>query len=223
MLTNVLDTITLNKNGVEIGGPSLQTGTLLYKNALNFDNVVFSNKTVWSSHDSTYQYYPGKHGKMIINDGVCISDVTNEVYDFLFASHCLEHIANPLKALYEWLRIIKTGGYIILILPEKSRCFDRTRNVTELATLIKQYQNNVGEDDLSSLHEILTHYDLNIDYGGGTFVEFIKRSLDNFNNRCLHHYVYSPELLKQICEYINCEFIFTETHGLDIWFIIRKK
>jgi SAM-dependent methyltransferase len=42
------------------------------------------------------------------------------IYDFCFASHVLEHIANPLKALQGWIRIVKPGGHIILVLPEKN-------------------------------------------------------------------------------------------------------
>ena len=29
--------------------------------------------------------------------------------------------------------------------------------------------------------------------------QFTKRSLDKFTNRCIHHYVYNPDLLMQIC------------------------
>jgi len=31
-------------------------------------------------------------------------------YDFLLASHCLEHMANPLCAFQEWLRVLKKKG-----------------------------------------------------------------------------------------------------------------
>jgi len=56
----------------------------------------------------------------------------------------LEHIANPLKAINEWLRIIKNGGYVIIIVPEKSCCFDHKRNYSKFSTLLSQYEKNVG-------------------------------------------------------------------------------
>ena len=63
--------------------------------------VIFSDDTVWSKHpDKKYRYSHGKVGEVIINDGTDISDVSDNTYDFLFASHTLEHIANPLKALF---------------------------------------------------------------------------------------------------------------------------
>ena len=49
MLINILSDITLNKIGVEIGGPS-DTGEILYKNSKNIDNIVFSKNTIWGNH-----------------------------------------------------------------------------------------------------------------------------------------------------------------------------
>jgi len=222
ILAQILENVAVNKTGVEIGGPS-ETGAIIYRSATQMDNVIFSRETVWSSHSSSaYNYYPGKTGNVIINDAVNITNVGDAAYDFIFSSHCLEHIANPIKALKEWLRIIKTGGHVILILPEKTRCFDHKREVSKFSTLLSQYEKNVGEDDLSTLPEILKNHDLAMDPPAGDLGSFTRRSLDNYNNRCLHHYVYSPELLVEICKYLGCEFIYTVTCGLDIWFIMKK-
>jgi SAM-dependent methyltransferase len=221
MLNNLLTAITKNKFGVEIGGPS-GTGKVIYKNATLLDNVIFSNNTVWSTHTSTYNYYPNKQGNVIINDAVDISKVNNESYDFVFASHCLEHIANPLKAVQEWLRILKPDGHMIIIVPEKSVCFDHKREYSLFSTLLSQYEKNVGEDDLSTLTEILEKHDLSMDPPAGDIASFTKRSLDNYNNRCLHHYVYNPKLLYDICVYFKCRALYTVTEGLNIWFIMKK-
>ena len=222
ILNNILSNITLDKTGIEIGGPS-PTGEILYKNASKIDNVIFSNNTVWSFHTNEYNYYHNKKGKVIINDATNIMEVENECYDFVFSSHSLEHIANPLKAINEWLRIIKNNGHIIIIVPEKSACFDHKRDYSKFSTLLSQYEKNVGEDDLSTLPEILLNHDLSMDSAAGDLGAFTKRSLDNLNNRCLHHYVYNNELLMDICKYFNCEFVYNETRGIHRWFIIKKR
>lgn len=67
------------------------------------------------------------------------------------------------------------------------------------------------------------YHDLSMDSPAGNLEEFAKRSLDNFNNRCLHHYVYNDELLMEICDHFKCEFIYNETQGLDRWFIMKNK
>lgn len=223
MLENILQHITNNKRGVEIGGPSHCTATVIYQNADTIDNVIFSRETTWSTHSNDdYLYYYYKKGRVIINDAVNITNVQNEVYDFCFSSHCLEHIANPLKAIREWLRIVKNNGYIIIIVPEKNLCFDHKRNYTEFNRLLTQYEKDVGEDDLSTLDEILANHDLSMDPPAGNLEQFRQRSLNNYHNRCLHHFVYSPDLLMQICNYFKCEFVYTQTNGLDIWFVMKK-
>lgn len=221
MLNYILNQITINKIGVEIGGPS-ETGTVIYENATSLDNVIFSKNTIWSCHTDEYHYFQDKTGKIIVNDAVQITQVDNNCYDFCFSSHSFEHIANPLKAISEWLRIIKPSGYIIIVVPEKSMCFDHNREYSKFSTLLSQYEKNVGEDDLSTLDEILLLHDLTMDAPAGCFESFKDRSLDNFNNRCLHHYVYDDELLMEICNYFGCEFTYKETIGLNRWFIMKK-
>ena len=63
MLHDILKEITSDKIGVEIGGPS-GTGTVIYQNATNMDNVIFSNNTIWSNHTDEYNYYDGKKAKL---------------------------------------------------------------------------------------------------------------------------------------------------------------
>ena len=220
MLHTLLANISHTKYGAEIGGPSASNA--LYEHSNSMDNIVFSKNTIWKDHSDVFEYYPNKSGKVIINDAVNITNVKDTTYDFVFASHCLEHIANPLKAMCEWSRIVKPDGYIVLILPEKSECFDHRRHVSSFSQLLSQYNKNVGEDDLSTLPEILENHDLSLDTPAGNFEQFKSRSLDNFNNRCLHHYVYSPDLLREICAFLKFEFIYTETKGLDIWCIMKK-
>jgi SAM-dependent methyltransferase len=221
MLDETLVNVTKDKVGVEIGGPS-GTGNVIYKHAAILDNIVFSNDTVWANHTEKYNYYPNKQGNVIINDAVSISKVSDNAYDFVFSSHCLEHIANPMKAVQEWLRILKPEGHLIIVVPEKSHCFDHQREYSSFSTLLSQYEKNVGEDDLSTLQEILRKHDLRLDPWAGSFENFTKRSLDNYKNRCLHHYVYNPKLLNEICAYFKCKGIYTITNGLNIWFIMQK-
>jgi ubiquinone/menaquinone biosynthesis C-methylase UbiE len=35
---------------------------------------------------------------------------TNESVDFVINSHVLEHFFDPIKAIQEWLRVVKKGG-----------------------------------------------------------------------------------------------------------------
>lgn len=37
--------------------------------------------------------------------------------DFVYSSHVLEHMVDPLATLKQWWRVLKVGGYLILYLP----------------------------------------------------------------------------------------------------------
>ncbi len=40
-------------------------------------------------------------------------------YDFVFSSHCLEHMNDPKKAILEWWHIVTPGGYLFIIVPDE--------------------------------------------------------------------------------------------------------
>jgi hypothetical protein len=72
------------------------------------------------------------------------------------------------------------------------------------------------------LNEILQNHDLSMDLPAGDLNSFTERSLQNFNNRCLHHYVYDDQLLMHICNFFKCEVIYSETKEINRWFIMKK-
>lgn len=55
-----------------------------------------------------------------IDDAVDLKIFSSASLDFVFSSHLLEHIEDTEKALKEWWRVIKPGGYLVLYLPDKS-------------------------------------------------------------------------------------------------------
>jgi SAM-dependent methyltransferase len=52
-------------------------------------------------------------------DAQKMEGVADESYDFVFSSHCLEHLHDPVEAIRNWLRIVKADGYIVFALPEE--------------------------------------------------------------------------------------------------------
>jgi predicted SAM-dependent methyltransferase len=43
--------------------------------------------------------------------------IDDETYDWVTACHILEHLDNTIGALYEWQRVLKTGGKLGIIVP----------------------------------------------------------------------------------------------------------
>jgi SAM-dependent methyltransferase len=42
--------------------------------------------------------------------------------DFVYSAHVLEHLDFPLIAIPEWLRVLKSGGYLVMIVPNIDHC-----------------------------------------------------------------------------------------------------
>lgn len=225
-----LKQVILNGKGLEIGGPSqvfADNGILpIYQSIKLLDNSNFSNHTLWNTQQEGYHYcysHSQKIGYQYILDGIEMGTIPSCSYDFILSSHVLEHIANPIKALYEWKRILNENGYLILLLPHKDGTFDRLRPSSTIEHLIEDYHNNIDENDLTHLDEILNLHDLSFDSGVNSFEEFKLRSLNNFENRALHHHVFTTKLAIKIIDYIQMEIICVEA----IWpmhiLLIAKK
>ncbi|WP_162946519.1 methyltransferase domain-containing protein [Chitinophaga barathri] len=203
-----------DKIGLEIGGPSSifqDKGYLpAYKFAKRVDGVNFSNSTVWEGNieeGMSYRYATDKQGYQFINEGNDLSRIEPHQYDFILSSHNLEHFANPLKAVKEWHRVLKPGGAMLVILPDKRYTFDHLRPTTTMKHLKEDFQKDIGEDDLTHLEEILKLHDLSRDPGARE-IDFEERSKRNFENRCLHHHVFDGHLVKEIYDYFNIETLF---------------
>ena len=216
-----------NKKGIEIGGPSRNFQYLfpIYRDVNSISNVNFSSHTFWEGEivdGNNFRYFGNKVGIQYILEGNNLNKIKDNHFDFLISSHTLEHIANPIKALIEWKRIIIKGGCLFLILPNKKNNFDHTRKITEFDHLIYDYDNKTEEDDMTHLDEVLNKHDLSKDLPAGDFENFKARSIDNFNNRHLHHHVFSENLLIQIFEYIKLTVIFVSQDNNNL-FIAGKK
>lgn len=198
----------LGKKGVEIGGPSVLFRNL-YEICSGCDGVNYSSQTVWWKKENSddYNYGGKKLGRILIADAVDMKIIDNGSYDFLLSSNNLEHIANPLKALHEFCRIVKPGGLILIIVPNKEKIFDHRRNYTSFEHILSDYKRDIQEDDLTHLDEILGLHDLDMDKQAGGFEAFKERSVNNFQNRCLHHHVFSKDCLMQMYDYMNLSVI----------------
>ena len=201
-----------NKKGIEIGGPSLifKTTLPLYQKIRELDGVNFTNSTVWEGSIKsglTYNFFRHKKGVQFLSDGTKLTPIRDNSYEFVLSSNCLEHIANPLKALMEWKRILRVQGALILVLPNKSSNFDHNRPVTLFNHLLDDLNNDTSEEDLTHLDEILKLHDLTMDHAAGDIKSFESRSLANFRNRTLHHHVFDMSLMRAMFNFLEMKVV----------------
>ncbi len=84
------------KTGADIGGPT--TGTAI-------DGVIYVNLYCTQS-------------RCIVGRGEMLP-LKNESLDYIISSHTLEHIKNTGNVLREWLRVLKVGGLMAVVMPDK--------------------------------------------------------------------------------------------------------
>jgi hypothetical protein len=187
-----------SKCGLEIGGPSpllASDGSVpIYDVLRSLDNCLYAGSTIWTGDvqkGNTFHYQSGKEpGTQLICDATDLKAIGDSSYECVLGCHCLEHIANPLRALAEWKRVLKNDGLLLLILPHKDGTFDWRRKTTSLPHMIEDYEKGVGEEDLTHLTEILDLHDLSKDEAAGTKEQFYQRCLANHTNRAMHHHVF---------------------------------
>ena len=52
-------------------------------------------------------------------DANVISRHVHEQFDFVFSSHCLEHMHDPRAALREWWQLVRPGGVLFFLVPDE--------------------------------------------------------------------------------------------------------
>ncbi len=207
-----------DKIGLEIGGPSsvFRPRDILpvYACAARVDGVNFASTTLWEGEireGMTYRYAHRRVGRQYVGEGSQLDRIADGTYDFVLSSHSLEHSANPIKCVAEWIRVLKPGGAMLLILPDARFTFDHRRPVASFEHLMGDFRDGKGEDDLTHLDEILALHDLDRDPGALGAENFRARSLRNRENRALHQHVFDASLVEQILHHFGIRPLYADT------------
>ena len=136
--------------GVEIGRASYANYGI---DAINIDRIDIrktNNDNVYFKEQMKLDNTIAKVDLIANGDNLPFKDNT---LDFVFTSHVLEHFYDPIKALQEWYRVIKIGGYVFMIIPHKERTFDKDRERTTLNELINRHNQIIKtEEQLTDKH-----------------------------------------------------------------------
>ena len=128
---------TKGKVGLEIGGPSWlwRSCVPIYRWAKRVDNLNRATTTIFGQKHiagkGNFNYWLMKSGDQYISEGN-YSFFKDDAYDFVILRDVLEHIANPIKILVDLRRIIRPGGVLIVVVPNKLGTFDYARPNTRL-------------------------------------------------------------------------------------------
>ncbi|WLE98261.1 MAG: methyltransferase domain-containing protein [Candidatus Electrothrix communis] len=96
-------------------------------------NETSKTKLVWSETEKSYLTGKGIDigcGSDPLNEHVFRFDIddgdANNIglhvqgeFDFVYSSHCLEHLSNPWEAIHEWWNLVKPGGFLFFLVPDE--------------------------------------------------------------------------------------------------------
>ncbi len=183
-----------NKTGVVIAGTLRGHFKVLIKTAKRVINVDNSEVYLGVSTDVDY-----------LSDATNLSFAADESMDFVCSSHLLEHLANPLKAITDWKRVIKKGGIIYAGVPDKRYTFDHRRERTPLGHLIDDYKKEVDQTDETHISEFIEKWDEERDgCNREQFLENVKRKPESY----MHHHVWITDDVKEIFNYTNLRIVY---------------
>ena len=128
--------IYIRGNGIEIG--ALHNPLRIQKSA----KVKYIDRM---SIPGLRKQYPDLDSKKlvdvdIIDDGEQLAKILDSTQDFVIANHFLEHCQNPIGAIRNMLRVLKKGGVLYLIIPDKRYTFDIDRPETSIEHILRDYQ-----------------------------------------------------------------------------------
>jgi len=75
-----------------------------------------------------------------------LAGIADATFDFVYSSHVLEHLDDPARAIRNWWRVLRPGGYLILYLPERD-LFERKRTLPSTACLDHKHYFLLDRDD----------------------------------------------------------------------------
>jgi SAM-dependent methyltransferase len=69
------------------------------------------------------EFFPRMSGLRIWDiadgDAQLLQTIPDEQFDFVHSSHCLEHLHDPAEGLRNWLRVLKPGGHLVILVPDE--------------------------------------------------------------------------------------------------------
>jgi hypothetical protein len=155
-LQRIFEHLDIEKNGLEIG-PSYSP--LASKKSKYKVHII--------DHLSTQDLIEKYRSDPLVNEnnieevdfvwqGESLADtVQGNKYDWVIASHVIEHVLNPIGFLIDLSMILNVDGVISLAIPDYRFCFDSLRGASSIAEIISAHEERLTKHRPASVFE---HY-----------------------------------------------------------------
>lgn len=88
-------------------------------------------------------------------DAQYMAEISDESFDTVYCSHLLEHIEKQKLALQNWCRILRSGGYLIMTIPERDLYEKKKELPSRFAEPAHQRFYKLDEHDPPNTHSII--------------------------------------------------------------------
>jgi len=184
------------RQGIEIAGP---TPTFAADGPLPVYSILGSLENYgFEAAEGTFEF-AGRTGPSHVCETQALPRLDASC-DFVLSSHVLEHIANPLRVLGEWHRVLRTDGALLLLLPHHARTFDHRRPVTSWDHLLADFRQQTREDDRTHIPEAIRLTDIR-HWTFKTWPNWQGSFENNIMHRCVHHHVFDLDLARRAVEF----------------------
>lgn len=152
------------------------------------------------------------------------SGLKGEQFDFCVSSHVVEHHPNPLYFLAEQFRVVKRGGHVYFVVPNKESTYDSGRVTTPAAFLERKYIDFNFDDERSRAIDVVRNTLNHTDYlgKGDDFADELIKHRDGLH----HFYVFDPDsvytLIGLFGKHHKLRPVYFNVDGIDIHVALQK-
>jgi SAM-dependent methyltransferase len=94
--------------------------------------------------------YTGVAGRVDFLADARALPIRDGALDYLCSSHVLEHLPDTIASLHEWHRVLRPGGLLYLVVPDKRYTFDQPRATTPVDHFLHEFHEGTTEADTAA-------------------------------------------------------------------------
>jgi SAM-dependent methyltransferase len=90
------------------------------------------------------------------NQGIYDTVAHDAPFDYVIASHLIEHIPDPVTWMQDVARALRVGGVLSLVIPDKRYCFDVNRRTTEIGDLVDAHLRHLRQPSYRQVYDFIS-------------------------------------------------------------------
>ncbi len=217
---NIIASLYLNGSGIELGALHRPTPVDADTEVFYVDRATLpDHRRIRTNLAHEYLAYSN-----IIDDGEELYTIDDNSFDFLIASHFLEHSSDVIKTLKNHVRVIKRGGILVYIIPDKRYTFDKPRKLTKFDHIEEDY---LKGESFNRIRHYEEYFSVINKLKGKKLKETIEAHKDEKID--IHYHVWTSITFKQHLnkiikkEYLDIEIVsMFQNHG-EFFVILKNK